>query len=129
MRYEGGVDVPDGVPVDTVKEGVSLDLVDVQTSVRVAQKSVRRRYQHEFLSIDAPGHDLPPNHTLCLTAEVNVVRNLQVIFPLDDLLVGLMRTLRAERRVACKSVLKSAKATMITTIHSLFTTYRRDTRT
>ena len=114
MRYEGGIDVPDGVPVDTVKEGVSLDLVNVQTSVRVAQKSVRRRYQHEFLSIDAPGHDLPPNHTLCLTAEVNVIRDLQVIFPLNDLLVGLMRTLRAERRVACKTISGSAGLTLIT---------------
>jgi hypothetical protein len=43
VRYEGGVDVPDGVPVDAVKEGVSLDLVDVQTSVCVTQESVRRR--------------------------------------------------------------------------------------
>lgn len=41
VRYEGGINVPDGVPVDTVKEGVSLDLINVQTSVCVAQESVR----------------------------------------------------------------------------------------
>jgi hypothetical protein len=58
--------------------------------------------------------NLPPNHTLGLTAEVNVIRNLQVIFPLDDLLVGLMRTLRAERRVACKTISGSAGLTLIT---------------
>jgi hypothetical protein len=69
---------------------------------------------HVFFMHEHTGLDLPPNHTLGLTAEVNVIRNLQVIFPLDDLLVGLMRTLRAERRVACKTISGSAGLTLIT---------------
>lgn len=60
VRYEGRIDVSDGVPVDTVEEGVSLDLVDVQTSICVTQESVRRRCQHTGSSCtNAPGTTYP----------------------------------------------------------------------
>jgi hypothetical protein len=71
---------------------------------------------------------LPPDHTLGFTAEMDVTGNLQVILPLDDFLVGLMRTLRAERRITFVAVPMSARATTALRCRSA-ATYRQDTHT
>ena len=102
MRNKGSIDVPDGVPVDSIEEWVRLDLLDRKTRLGVRKKSrydmrislMRRRRLFPLES------GLPSNHTLGFSAEINVLGNLQVILPLDDLLVSLMRAFRTEGRVA-----------------------------
>lgn len=42
----------------------------------------------------------PSDHVLRLAAEVDVIGKIQMVLPVDDLLVRLMGILRAERRIA-----------------------------
>jgi hypothetical protein len=102
MRNKGSINVPDGVPVDSVEEGVRLDLLDRKTRFGVGKKS---RYGKRISWIPrirsiSPTAGLPSDHTLGFSAEIDVFGDLQVILPLDDLLVSLMRALRTEWRVA-----------------------------
>jgi len=39
MRNKGSIDVPDGVPVDSIEEWVRLDLLDRKTRLGVRKKS------------------------------------------------------------------------------------------
>lgn len=39
-RYEGGINLPDGIPVHTVEEGMVLDLLDVHSPISAGDEPV-----------------------------------------------------------------------------------------
>jgi len=40
MRDEGSVDVSNSIPVDTVEEGMGLDLINVETRLGMIQETI-----------------------------------------------------------------------------------------
>lgn len=46
--------------------------------------------------------NLPPDQVFGFTTQTDIVREVQVVLPLDDLLVRLVRILGTKGRIACK---------------------------
>jgi len=101
MRDKGSINVPDGVPVDSVEEGMRLDLLDRKSRLGMGEKTALEEHIRWMLQDDISfASRSPSNHAFGFSTEIDILGDLQVVLPFDDLLISLMRALRAEGRVA-----------------------------
>lgn len=99
MGNERRVNVADRSPVYAVKERMSFDLLNVETRLGVGQESGVRSVRQM---------DSPADEIFRLATEMHVVREVEVVLPVDNLAIHIMRVFRAERRVAyCQQRLAS----------------------
>jgi len=83
VRYERRLDVPDCVPVYTGEEGMRFDFIRVVTT----QSHLRRG-------------DHVSDQIFSFYAQSDILREDELVAPVDNLAVGVMSILRAERRVS-----------------------------
>ena len=101
VRNEGSIDISDRVPVYSIEEWMRPDLVNsVARVLRGDEPGGGKIRQARGPSICIILRLSPSDHVLRLTAEVDIIGEVQMVLPVDDLLVRLMSILRAEWWIA-----------------------------
>jgi hypothetical protein len=96
VGHKRRIDVTDGRPVNSVKEGsmsnrFSAPVSNLEATIVISRVICPNRRE-----------DPPSDQIFCFTAQPDIIREMQVVLPLDNLLVCLMRVLGTEWRVSCR---------------------------
>jgi hypothetical protein len=98
---EGSADTTELVPDNATEEGMLLDLSatskTTQAVIGITNQTIN--VSKDF-STSRPWKNLPADEVLCLGANLLVRGEVQVSWPIDNLAVGIVRLLCAERRPA-----------------------------
>lgn len=123
IGYERCVNVADRGPVDSVEEGMTLDLVNVQSILGAGKQPKVRPLEN--IMVYRQLRNVPSNQIFGFPTKPDIIREMQVVLPLDDLLVCLVRILGTKGRVSCRGEMMSAAMRK----GQRNDTYRRGTRT
>lgn len=99
LGLEGGTDTAKSIKFDTTEELVVFDLICTSTAktvLGVADKAIAQLARR----IIRGSWSLPSDQILCLGTQLNVIREVEGLAPVDDLAISVMCILSTERRPA-----------------------------